>query len=366
MDQKVISQCDQELVSWNIFSDNRFNGPWKLSDFSDQFPNLCLHNCRQIEGITLYSLLSNQKILEDPLSTFQLNIRQGDPLAILHSAKEWLARCTNISLHGLICSSSVLTSCEEYLRLCGFCQSDVDPSVWHPHLEKSSLHLSLIQNCLLALFNAEAYRKLYPELKDNTDIELMNHWLIQPNFREIAEEIEKTLRNKLDQDGLLALFNAEAYRKLYPELKDNTDIELMNHWLIQPNYLEISNNINNFVRCQLFQISELKDGDPALELLLNIFHFSFYRKIRPDLAHLSDKDLLSHYWQLGRHEGTDLSENYIHNYFLENIKKDYELKIKTLTGRVRELEKLLSSANAQIGAMQELIVSLKNTGVINE
>ena len=65
-------------------------------------------------------------------------------------------------------------------------------------------------------------------MENNTDIELMNHWLTQPNFNELADDMQKTIRNQLDQDGLLALFNADAYRKLYPEMKDNTDIELMN------------------------------------------------------------------------------------------------------------------------------------------
>ena len=62
------------------------------------------------------------------------------------------------------------------------------------------ISLSLIRYCLLALFNADAYRKLYPEMKDNTDIELMNHWLTQPNFNELADDMQQTIRNQLDQD----------------------------------------------------------------------------------------------------------------------------------------------------------------------
>ena len=194
----------------------------------------------------------------------------------------------------------------------------------------------------------------------------MNHWLKQPNFSEIADKMQKTIRNKLDQDGLLALFNADIYRKLYPEVKENTDIELMNQWLTRPNYCEISKEMHDAVHCQPTQLSELTDDDPVLKLILNIFPFDFYRKLRPDLSHLPDKDLISHFWQFGRHEGVDLSENYVHSSLLENAQKDNDLQIKILNGRVRELEKLLSLANAQIGSMQELIVRSQNAGVINE
>ena len=312
IDETVITAYDQELVEWHIFSDDRFNGPWKLSDFTDQFPNLRLRSFKTIKGVTLYTILNKQKILADPFSTYQLFIRQGDPLIILQSAGEWLVRCVSISLHGLICSPSTYASCEAYLRLCGFCQSDVDSSVWHPHFEKSAFHLSLIRYCLLALFNADAYRELYPEIKDKTDSELMNHWLIQPDYH------------------------------------------------------EISKIIYDYVRCQPVQLSELTDKDPALKLILHTFPFNFYRKIRPDLSDIPDKDLIIHFWKFGRHEDVDLSENYVHNFLLDNSKKDNDLQVKTLTARVRELENLLSLANAQICSMQELIVRSQNIGVINE
>ena len=366
IDETVITAYDQELVEWHIFSDDRFNGPWELSDFTDQFPNLRLRSFKTIKGVTLYTILNKQKTLADPFSTYQLFIRQGDPLIILQSAGEWLVRCVSISLHGLICSPSTYASCEAYLRLCGFCQSDVDSSVWHPHFEKSAFHLSLIRYCLLALFNADAYRELHPEMKDKREDELMNHWLMQPNYSEIADEMQKTIRNQLDQDGLLALFNADAYRELYPEIKDKTDSELMNHWLIQPDYHEISKIIYDYVRCQPVQLSELTDKDPALKLILHTFPFNFYRKIRPDLSDIPDKDLIIHFWKFGRHEDVDLSENYVHNFLLDNSKKDNDLQVKTLTARVRELENLLSLANAQICSMQELIVRSQNIGVINE
>ena len=182
----------------------------------------------------------------------------------------------------------------------------------------------------------------------------MNHWLSQPNYAEIAQEMEKTLRNDLDQDGLLALFNADAYRQIKPEMKESTDIELMNHWLSQPNYAEIAQEIYNYR--QPIQISALSVNDPVLQLILDIFPCDFYRQKRPDLSELSDRELIVHYWQFGRHEGIDLTISNVHDAIQESVRADYHSQIKSLNGRIRELESLISSSNSQISVLQELIV----------
>ena len=215
--QTVLAEFDGQVVEWYLFSDNRFNGPWGLSEYSEQFPNLRLTDRREFEGITLSSLLLDQQALSDPLATYELIIRQGDPYSCTSkSAKEWLGRCTRISLRCSFITPRRLRSIESFLKLSGFYQSSIDPSIWLPTLESSSLHLSLIRCGILALFNKESYQELHPELRDMTDIELINHWLSQPNFREVAEEMKESIRNSLDQEGLLALFNSEIYRDLHP------------------------------------------------------------------------------------------------------------------------------------------------------
>ena len=44
-----------------------------------------------------------------------------------------------------------------------------------------------------------------------TENDLIDHWLSQPDFRD-CQDMEKSIRNPLDRDGLLALFNADIYR----------------------------------------------------------------------------------------------------------------------------------------------------------
>ena len=355
--QTVLAEFDGQVVEWYLFSDNRFNGPWGLSEYSEQFPNLRLTDRREFEGITLSSLLLDQQALSDPLSTYELIIRQGDPLVALQSAKEWLGRCTRISLRCSFITPRRLRSIESFLKLSGFYQSSIDPSIWLPTLESSSLHLSLIRCGILALFNKESYQELHPELRDMTDIELINHWLSQPNFREVAEEMKESIRNSLDQEGLLALFNSEIYRDLHPELKDRTDIELMNHWLSQPDFKEIAAQMVSIVRRTPIPFCELTDEDPSFQVLQSIFPFHYYRTQRPDTLHFSNREIMNHFWKFGQHEGIDLSENNIRHIISDELLKDIDARNKALTARVHELEQLLLCSNAQIEAMQKLITA---------
>ena len=308
LNQTVISELDHQIVEWHSFSDRRFNGPSQLSEFSEQYPNLRLVESRKIEGITLSTVLVDQKSLSDPLSTFELILREGDPLVVLQSAKEWLARCTRISLRGLVTSSKSREAAEAFLGASGFCKSSVDSCVWTPELEVSSLHLSLIRCGLLALFNADVYRKLYPQTQEMTDVELIDHWLSQPDFRDVSK--------------------------------------MMNH-AIQRNPTPLA---------------ELTDQDPALKLLQNIFPFDFYRSQRTDLSQIPNRELINHYWTHGQYEGIDLSESNVKNV----LDKDQSLQVNRLNTRIHELEHLLSCANAQISAMQKLIVSSRDSGATNE
>ena len=308
LNQTVISEFDHQIIDWNIFSDSRFNGPSTLSELSEQYPNLRLIESRKIEGITLSTVLTHQKIISDPLSTFELILYEGDPLVALQSLKEWLARCTRISLRGLVTSSKSREAAEAFLGASGFCKSSVDSCVWTPELEVSSLHLSLIRCGLLALFNADVYRKLYPQTQEMTDVELIDHWLSQPDFRDVSKIMkDATQRNPTP-------------------------------------------------------LAELTDQDPALQLLQNIFPFDFYRSQRTDLSQIPNRQLINHYWSNGQYEGIDLSESKVKNI----LEKDHSLQVSRLTTRIHELEHLLSCANAQISAMQKLIVSSRNSGAPNE
>ena len=141
-----------------------------------------------------------------------------------------------------------------------------------------------------------------------------------------------------------------------------TEDDLINHWLAQPNFRGIFKIMFNAIQHNPTQLSDLTEQDPSLQLLQHIFPFELYRSQRKDLSKIPNRELINHYWTNGQHEGIDLSES--------NVKKisdrDQSLQVDRLTSRVHELEHLLSCANAQISAMQKLIVSSRDSGATNE
>ena len=164
----------------------------------------------------------------------------------------------------------------------------------------------------------------------------------------------------------MALFNADVYRELRPDIKEMSDNELMDHWLSQPNYYDLALSIRGQARDSCSRLSELSDDDVSIEMLLSTFPFDYYRRLRSDLSQLSNRELLNHFFEYGQHEGIDLSECSVKEAVMTEVRNLSESQIRDLTCRVSELEQLLSCANAQISAMQGLIAASQPCGVVNE
>ena len=103
-----------------------------------------------------------------------------------------------------------------------------------------------------------------------------------------------------------------------------------------------------------------------LEFLFYLFPFEYYMNIRPDLAGKSNKDLLIHFLVSGRTEGVDLSEYGIHDRLVGDVKSATNAQIKALTGRIHELEQLLSSTRLQMNELHLLIKNLRKLGHADE
>ena len=254
--QSVITKTDNEIIKWHIFSDERFNGPWPLTSYINQYPNLRSIGFRELKGESLASILSNQDSLAHSSSTFQLILRQGDPFDALTSAGAWLPRCSCIIFRCKNCSEASLLKCEQLLESLGFHQSCDDSSFWSPQLDP-------LQSLLL---------------------------------------------------------NPPSERDISPSDKS------------------------------------------LLEFLFYLFPFEYYMNIRPDLAGKSKEDLLIHFWVSGITEGVDLSESCIHDRLVSDVKSSTNAQINALTGRIHELEKLLSSTRLQMNELHLLINRLRKSG----
>ena len=362
--QSVITKSDGDIIKWHIFSDERFNGPWPLASYVNQYPNLKSVGFRELKGESLALILNNQDNLAHPSSTFQLVLRQGDPFDVLASAGAWLARCSCITFRCKNCTEASLLKCEQLLESLGFHQSCDDISVWSPQLKP--FHLPLLLYGIRALFNADSYRSLHPDLYDASDPELMNHWLSDPNFTKVSSETKLNFQNSMDPSRLMSFFNAEAYRSLRPELSNCSDLDLINHWLAAPNFRDLLSQMQGLLRNPPSDDNIPLSDESLLEFLFYVFPFEYYLNIRPDLAGKSKKDLLTHFWVFGRTEGVDLSEGCIHDQLVDDVKSATHTQIKALTGRIHELEQLLSSTKLQMNELHLLINRLRKSGCADE
>ena len=305
----VLAHADGQALVWNNFSDQRFDGPWSLSEFISNYPNLRLIDSRDVAGISLESILSRYAHLFKSDSTFHLTIRQGDPCQVLSGAGSWLDRCSRISLRGASFGAQVRSRIEKELEAVSFCQCEDDPTVWSPKLKTISV----------------------------------KRW--------------STLL-----EGLKSSFDVKAYRLLRPDLCHYSDAALLEHWLSEPDLPRLQDVMKRLAFQQPRRMDEMSDEETSVQCLLSIFPFEHYRSIRPDLAAFTDRQLLNHFWDLGRSEGADLSESALRS----AITSDAQIELQKARGRIEQLEQLLASTVAQIDSFHHLVDEVSTSGDLNE
>ena len=310
--QCVLAEDDGDEVVWNTFNDERFNGPNEIDVLKTYGVNLTQLNSQICRGRSLSSILATSPSLRESGATFRLHFRQGDPVSSLKGSGLWLNRCSQITLRAQRFFQSDRSKCADYLSTHGFHQSDDDPSVWIPAVREISLtHWSSLNDQLAALFNPDAYRRLRSDLQHFTDLELYQHWLSEPNATGLAASMSR-----------------------------------MSNELIAKASLPI-------------QFSDLNDADPIMEFLTSLFPYEFYRSLRSDLKHLTNRELLSHYWEFGRFEGVTISEQSLQAHQQSLV----DAKLKAFSARIEELEGLLASVRAhQKDALFQLIHNKEMAG----
>ena len=289
--QCVLAEDDGNDVVWNIFNDERFNGPNHIDVLKKYGINLAQISSQIHQGRSLASVLAMCSSLQEPSATFRLHLHQGDLVASLKGSGLWLYRCSQITLRAQRFFASDQAQCEDYLLENDFSRSDDDPSVWKPAVGESlSSHGSLLNQKLAVLFNPDAYRRLRPELQHFSDSDLYQNWFNAPNSGELAAAMNRKSNDLISKAQLRAL----------------------------------------------------PDDDPIMMFLNDLFPYDYYRSLRSDLQHLENRELLFHYWDFGRFEGVSLSEQGLHNHLQASV----DAKFKVLLARIQELEGLLASVRA--------------------
>ena len=300
----VLSDLSGENISWNRFSDRRFDGPWDLSVVQADYPNLRQVATSSIKGQILADVLEGQSCLQVMGSKFQLVIRQGDPLQILMGAETWLHRCVSVALRGVDIPSGRRSECEIFLSSKGFSPVGEDD-------------LSVMKNTL-----REPLQKQY--------------YFTQQSARSFGKD--SCLK------ALEALFPYQYYRSLRPDLSQLDDQQLVEHFCVSG--LKEGIRLEGGVEMQF-----------AVRALRHVFPYRLYRAMCPDLIGLDDQALLLHFCQNGLDQRVDLSEESAHDFA-----KSYPVsEVEVLKSRVKELEQYLDLSRRQVEELREsLLASVKN------
>jgi len=128
--QAVLAAEAGTLQVWHRFSDHRLNGPLDQAGWQPHYPNVQLLETQQLEGTRLETLLEDWPEVQPNATTFQLLVRQGDPLAALQGAGRWLRRLERVELLGPGAAQIWGETMEPWLAARGFCRQEGRQDSW--------------------------------------------------------------------------------------------------------------------------------------------------------------------------------------------------------------------------------------------
>ena len=339
-----------EELTWHRFNDARFNGPWPLSDWVALAPNLSAIGQCSFQPRSLVSFLDQSGLLGDQALPIKLWLRQGNPIEVLNSAGPYRQRLESILLRYPLLPDEQQIALEEALFQVGLVLSDLDDNAWiRQPLKLIELNQPACVNALRLLFDASAYRKLKPDLREWSDLDLLQHWLDQVDSSSLVDSmlnVRQSMPRQIDQiddDDVViqALSNLFPYG-FYRELRPD---------LAQLSDLDL---IRHYCRDGSAEGVELVEGvlmPHLLEALTKVFPYSIYRQQYPDLEDLDDRSLVEHFCRTGMHQTIDLSEQLV----VKKAQSFPDSELEQLRVRVKELEQLLAASTARISELQQTL-----------
>jgi len=128
--QAVLAAEADTVVTWHRFSDQRLDGPLGLEGWQPHYPNVQLLETQSLEGTRLKTLLQDWPEAQSNATTFQLLVRQGDPLAALQGAGHWLRRLERVELLGPMAAQIWGETMDSWLVARGFCRQEGRQDAW--------------------------------------------------------------------------------------------------------------------------------------------------------------------------------------------------------------------------------------------
>ncbi len=348
--QGVVATENTDGLTWHRFTDSRFNGPWPLSEWIDLAPNLSEIDQCLLRPRPLASFLDQSGLLGDQTLKIKLWLRQGNPIELLESSGSYLQRVDSILLRYPALPPEQQIGLESALSQAGLVLSEFDDNAWiRQSLTLTELHQPALVNALRLLFDVSAYRQLRPDLSEWSDLDLLQHWLDQfdsvssaESMRMIRQSMPRQIDQIADDDVVIQALSSLFPCSFYRALRPD---------LAQMTDLEL---IRHYCRVGRSEGVELAEGvlmNHALEALTKVFPYAMYRQQWPDLVDLDDRSLIEHYCRSGMHQTVDLSEQVVVQRAQSFPASEYE----QLRVRVKELEQLLAASTARIGELQQTL-----------
>ena len=347
----VVGTENAEELTWHCFNDARFNGPWPLSDWVALAPNLSAIGQCSFQPRSLASFLDQSGLLGDQALPIKLWLRQGNPIEVLNSAGPYRQRLESILLRYPLLPDEQQIALEEALFQAGLVLSDLDDNAWiRQPLKLIELNQPACVNALRLLFAASAYRKLKPDLREWSDLDLLQHWLDQVDSSSLVDSmlnVRQSMPRQIDQiddDDVViqALSNLFPYG-FYRDLRPD---------LAQLSDLDL---IRHYCSVGCIEGVELAKGvlmPHLLEALTKVFPYAMYRQQYPDLEDLDDHSLVEHFCRTGMHQTVDLSEQVV----VQKAQSFPDSELEQLRVRVKELEQLLAASTARISELQQTLL----------
>ena len=348
--QGVVAIENAAGLTWHRFTDSRFNGPWPLSEWIDLAPNLSEIDQFSLRPRPLASFLDQSGLFGDQTLKIKLWLRQGNPIELLESSGPYLQRVESILLRYPALPPEQQIALESALSQAGLVLSEIDDNAWiRQNLTLTELHQPALVNALRMLFDVSAYRQLRPDLSEWSDLDLLQHWLDQfdsvssaESMRMIRQIMPRQIDQIADDDVVIQALSSLFPYSFYRALRPD---------LAQLTDLEL---IRHYCRVGRNEGVELAEGvlmNHVLEALTKVFPYAMYRQQSPDLADLDDRSLIEHYCRSGMHQTVDLSEQVVVQQAHSFPASEHE----QLRVRVKELEQLLAASTARISELQQTL-----------
>ena len=348
--QGVVGTENAGGLTWHCFNDTRFNGPWPLSAWVALAPNLDAIGQCTFQPRSFASFLDQSGLLGDQGLPIKLWLRQGNPIEVLNSAGPYRQRLESILLRYPAFPDEQQIALEEALIQAGMVLSDLDDNAWiRQPLKLVELNQPACVNALRLLFDASAYRQLRPDLSEWSDLDLLQHFLDQvdssslvDSMRNVRQSMPRQIHQIDDDDVVIqALSNLFPYG-FYRDLRPD---------LAPLSDLDL---IRHYCRVGRDEGVELAEGvlmPHLLEALTKVFPYALYRQQYPDVADLDDRSLVEHFCRTGMYQTIDLSEQVV----VQEAQSFPDSELEKLRVRVKELEQLLTASTARISELQHAL-----------